>query len=266
MKLQLPGSIRFAPTKELVRWFVVLDLLMNSVLIGVIINNYLIFPKEERHVLGVSDSRNRHRLTPTPTFFQIPTFSLLPSITSYPTSTIPSTTISIPTLTKQPLTATPALPTTSSIVQSNNKTTLITFYGWTDNSPPGTDIAYQHKYFPTSIHDAAGGTGTYSDPISLATDPNEFSIGTRIYVPYLQKYFIMEDLCGGCRDNWQKNPPQYHIDLWMNSDGSHATQLLQCEGNLTRATATIEINPPSDRPVSSAPLFNPADGTCYSPS
>jgi len=255
----MPGSIRIAPTRDLVRWFIVLDLLMNSVLIGVIISNYM-SGSQEPQTLGISKVRHHHRihLTPTPTVFQTPALSPLP--------TLKSTSTPIPILTKPALIATFALPTSSTATQSNTKTMLVTFYGWTDNSSPGADIAYQHKYFPITIHDAAGGTGTYTDPISLATDPNEFSVGTKVYIPYLQKYFVMEDLCGGCRENWQKNPPQYHIDLWINSDGSHATQLLQCEGSLTRASATIEVNPPPNLPVSSTPLFNPADGTCYSPS
>src|SRR5438094_683071 len=44
-------------------------------------------------------------------------------------------------------------------------TTLVTFYGWADNDPPGDGIAY-----PTR-HTAAGGVGSYDDPITVATDP-----------------------------------------------------------------------------------------------
>ncbi|MFD0635984.1 hypothetical protein ACFQ9X_34865 [Catenulispora yoronensis] len=55
--------------------------------------------------------------------------------------------------------------------------TFLTFYGWWDNTPPGGDISYPQ------IHQTAGGTGTYSDPITFATDSSEQPPGTIVYVP-----------------------------------------------------------------------------------
>src|SRR5690242_9644763 len=49
---------------------------------------------------------------------------------------------------------------------------LVTLYGWDDNSPPGCDTAYSG---------CAGGTGTFSDPITFATDQAELPVGTLVY-------------------------------------------------------------------------------------
>src|ERR1041385_909076 len=69
---------------------------------------------------------------------------------------------------------------------------FMTFYGFPDNSPPGTGIAHP------VIHDGAGGKGTFADPITFAVAPQvQKSVrpGEIIYIPSLKKYFIMEDDC-----------------------------------------------------------------------
>src|SRR5262249_21475793 len=69
---------------------------------------------------------------------------------------------------------------------------FLTFYGFWDNSPPGVDIAHP------VIHSGAGGKGTFNDPITFAVAPqvqNVMKPGTKIYVNFLKKYFIMEDDC-----------------------------------------------------------------------
>ena len=70
----------------------------------------------------------------------------------------------------------------------------MTFYGYPDNDPPGADTAYNcggRNY-------VAGGSGSYSDPITFATAPGEFSKCEIIYIPYLKKYARMEDYCEQC--------------------------------------------------------------------
>lgn len=60
----------------------------------------------------------------------------------------------------------------------------LTFYGYPDNDPPGADTAYNcggRNY-------VAGGTGTYDDPLTMASAEGEFSQCEIIYVPYLEKY------------------------------------------------------------------------------
>lgn len=84
----------------------------------------------------------------------------------------------------------------------------MTFYGWPDNAQRGDDIAYPIK------HQKAGGTGTYDDPITVAvvtqSNGGNWSPGTLMYVPSLQKYLIVEDECASCDKD--------QIDVWMNSN------------------------------------------------
>src|SRR5712692_6248061 len=111
----------------------------------------------------------------------------------------------------------------------------MTFYGWPDNDPPGNTTAYPHSQFPSAIHDSAGGTGTYVDPITMASDPAEWPVGTKLYVPFLRKYVVMEDLCAQCVADWQQ-AHIYHIDVWMNSNATsgQAPALRQCQNLWTQ--------------------------------
>jgi hypothetical protein len=143
---------------------------------------------------------------------------------------------------------------------------LMTFYGWPDNDPPGNAIAYPHSQFPSAIHESAGGTGTYVDPITMASDPAEWPVGTKMYVPFLRKYVVMEDLCAQCVTDWQQ-AHIYHIDVWMNSNATsgQGPALRQCQNSWTQNAAVTEVNPPPDRMVDLRPLFDPATNTCLSP-
>jgi hypothetical protein len=139
---------------------------------------------------------------------------------------------------------------------------LMTFYGWADNSPPGGSIAYpKNGGFPT-VHDLAGGTGTYADPITYATDKSELPVGTIVYAPVIEKYLVMEDDCGQCDTDWSGSM-SWHIDVWMNSNGTETTSaLVACEDQWTQNATTIEINPPPGRTVTTTPLFDPSTNTC----
>jgi hypothetical protein len=132
----------------------------------------------------------------------------------------------------------------------------VTFYGGPDNDPPGsTDIAY-----PNGRHPAAGGTGSYADPITLATDPRELPPGTVVYEPQLKKYFVMEDDCDECITDWGAGH-RPHVDLWTAPAG---TALLTCEDSLTPpGQVPLEINPPADRPVDPRPLYDAATNRCW---
>ena len=133
----------------------------------------------------------------------------------------------------------------------------VTFYGWPDNDPAGNGIAYP------KLHQGASGTGTHADPITFATDPKEYAPGTILYVPYLKRYVIMEDSCAECITDWKSG--KYHIDLWLDSDGTKMSQVLACENTLTRESTPVEVDPPADRPVISTPLFDIGTGTCNPP-
>src|SRR5262245_22616121 len=126
---------------------------------------------------------------------------------------------------------------------ATTRSMFLTFYGWYDNTPPGGDIAYPQ------LHSTAGGTGTFSDPITFATATAELSAGTKVYVPRVQKYFIMEDSCQECGEDWSSHGPNggpglYHIDLWLGGKGGSAFDAIDCEDALTHynadSTPTLE--------------------------
>ncbi len=144
-----------------------------------------------------------------------------------------------------------------------------TFYGWYDNTPPGGNIAYPQ------IHKTAGGKGTWADPITFATSAKEAKPGTRIYFPRVKKYFIMEDSCSSCEQDWDGNGPNggprlWHFDAWVGGKGGNAMNVIDCEDALTNyhpdgkpvMEETI-INPPSNLTVDPTPIFNTSTGECY---
>jgi hypothetical protein len=125
----------------------------------------------------------------------------------------------------------------------------VTSYGYNDNSPPSADIAY-----PVIHSKATEGKGTYSDPITFATDRSEISPGSIVYVPFLQKYFIMEDDCVECDSDWSSGH-HYHIDLWMGPQhSSSASALYACEDKVTR-NASVILSPSHTLTVDTTPLF-----------
>lgn len=152
--------------------------------------------------------------------------------------------------------------TTTDAAGGTLQSLYMTFYGWEDNSPPGGAIAYgKGDGFPT-VHSVAGGTGTYADPITFASDKAEIPVGTLVYSSFLEKYLVMEDDCGECDTDWSTSGA-WHIDVWMNSDGTESpASLAACEDAWTQAATTVELGPPPGRTVTTAPLFVPATDAC----
>jgi hypothetical protein len=143
------------------------------------------------------------------------------------------------------------------------ETAEVSFYGWSDNTPPGNTIAYPMSCYPT-LHDTAGGTGTYADPVTMATTGSEIPIGSFVYVPYLKRYVVMEDFSMQCDMEWTTSR-KWHIVVWMNSNGGEMPPaLMACETQWAEAAATIVINPPNGLEVDTTPLFDPATNTCLS--
>src|SRR5262245_37696334 len=71
----------------------------------------------------------------------------------------------------------------------------VTSYGYNDNNDPLGNYGTAVIEYP-QIHDiATEDLGTYDQPVTFASDASEFAPGTIIYVPHLEKYFIMEDGC-----------------------------------------------------------------------
>jgi hypothetical protein len=154
---------------------------------------------------------------------------------------------------------------------STTRNFLVTLYGWPDNSPPGDAIAYPENGGYPTIHNVASGTGTYSNPITYATDQAELPIGTIVYYPYLHRYFIMEDDCTECDEDWTGQGPDggpglYHIDLWIGGQNGNSNDVINCEDDLTQNSEAVIINPPSNEPVDTTPLFNSSGNKCYNPS
>ena len=146
--------------------------------------------------------------------------------------------------------------------------TYVTYYGWYDNTPPGCGTAYSG---------CAGGIGTYKHPITFASDKAEFPVGTIIYYPTVEKYFVMGDSCGECIQDWSNpnggpdgGPGLHHIDLWIGGKGANEFDVIDCEDALTQGRpdgapllTSVEANPPSNLPVSTQPLFNDKTNKCF---
>jgi len=133
---------------------------------------------------------------------------------------------------------------------ANNVTVLTTWFGAKDNCPPGGDIAYPH------IHQAAGGTGNWEDPITFAGAKSAIKPGSKVYVPSLKKYFIMEDDCEECDGEWKKHK-KWHMDLWMGTDKvTPGSGLIACENQMTVNKATVTLEPDSTYPVDTTAIFD----------
>jgi hypothetical protein len=134
--------------------------------------------------------------------------------------------------------------------------TLVTYYAAYDNDPPGSR-AIAH---PNARHSQAGGTGTFADPITMATDPREVAVGTIVYYPALKKYFVMEDDCESCIGEWSESRT-YHLDFYV--PNGNESGVLECQNALTPGgRVNVEIGAPAGRPVDTTPLYS--NGRCIS--
>lgn len=198
----------------------------------------------------------------------------------------------------------PSVPTSTNYVAPYDSFAFLTMYGWPDNTPPSASIGGGHSgsnvLFPTQnhgqgIHTQAGGTGTYSDPITLATNnTNELWYGQEVYIPRFQKYFIAEDSCTECSADMigsgtvtspttpdgahlgnllgpgdDGGPGLIHFDLWVGGQDGDWFDTVACEDALTWYNDDntpymdpIIVNPGPNEEVSPYPLFNGATGLC----
>jgi hypothetical protein len=143
-------------------------------------------------------------------------------------------------------------------------TAYTTGYTYWDNTPPGSaEIA-----FPV-LHKVAGGTGTYTDPITIAVghivangkDIPDYAPGTKMYIPNVRKYFIVEDACGDGRA--PQNVPCHSlktapkgvtvwVDMWLDGQSVTAGTADNCAGTLTDGNGALHmlvINPASNYAV-----------------
>jgi hypothetical protein len=141
----------------------------------------------------------------------------------------------------------------------------ITGYTWQDNNPPNSA-----EICCPSVHQTAGGTGTYADPITVAVDDTQlegstalqFPAGTRFYIPNLRAYFVAEDRTGEIQqDNTAAhhgtNP---HLDVWIDGRTETAAQSDACAQSITAEGLRVIQNPQSDLLVVQGPIA--ANGQC----
>src|SRR5215210_4760427 len=123
----------------------------------------------------------------------------------------------------------------------------VTMYGFPDNDPP-----FSANIAPPVLHQQASGIGTFDDPITFAGDPGDIPFGTKIYVPHVQKYFIMEDTCA---DAMASPNDGLHVDLWAGgSANTDVQQLLSVENGNTRSSAQVILNAEPGHPVNLTPF------------
>lgn len=143
---------------------------------------------------------------------------------------------------------------------TQNVTAYITGYDIYDNTPPGSPVISNPV-----IHQVAGGTGTYQDPITVAVghsiingqDILDWPAATRFYIPNLRRYFIVEDTCGDgptpqngpCHNLSTADPgAQTWLDVWADGTQMSSSAATNCEDNITHNQLVIK-NPPSSYAV-----------------
>ena len=140
----------------------------------------------------------------------------------------------------------PMAPGTAAATPARATTTVqafMTLYGYVDNSPPGRSIAHP------CIHRRAGGAGTFTNPVTFATDVKEVGWCQIIYVPYMKRYFIHEDECSECDHDW-RTLHKYRFDMWAGGDArrrSRTPRRPPCCAARTRGRAATASATPTIR-------------------
>jgi hypothetical protein len=196
---------------------------------------------------------------PSANAMDVPTSSTTPSFVMPPAapavapavSSTPATTSATPPPAEIPSKASPAGNAPRQAPQATpNASGRITFYSARDNEPPGS----RQIAFTNVMHGQAGGSGTFEDPLTFSAKPGQRRPGTKIYVPDVSRYFILEDSCSSCADN--------QVDLWAGASTDDG--VLACEDSLTRREARpYQVDPPPGLPVVSGDLYQ--NGRCYRP-
>jgi hypothetical protein len=157
------------------------------------------------------------------------------------------------------------------------RTAYLTAYTWWDNTPPGSSlIAFAKSYGYPTVHELAGGTGTYADPITIAVGHvrtggvsiPDFLPGTRFYIPNVRAYFMVEDLCGDgdrpqdapCHNIATADPgAEVWLDMWIEGASVSTEAADACARKLTGNHLVIE-NPLPHYAVVKGPIIS--GGAC----
>lgn len=147
---------------------------------------------------------------------------------------------------------------------------FITGYSYFDNTPPGS-AAISHPV----LRQSAGGTGTYIDPITVAVghsivngrDTLDWPAGTRLYIPNLRRYFIVEDSCGDgsrpqngpCHIGFP-TPATTWLDVWINGEGGTVDGADACMNTITDVWDVL-INPAPRYPTVAGGIYSRAGCT-----
>jgi hypothetical protein len=131
-------------------------------------------------------------------------------------------------------------------------TAYTTAYTWHDNTPAGS-ATISHPI----LHKTAGGTGTYAAPITIAVGHSkatgqsvlDFPAGTRIYLPSVRRYFIVEDTCGDGNDpqggpchqgvNANGTNSTIWIDMWIGGASMSASGADNCAAKVTDVNTAV---------------------------
>lgn len=113
------------------------------------------------------------------------------------------------------------------------------------------------------VHPKAGGTGTYTDPITVAVpgskDNMTIPASTRFYLPSVARYVIVED------SGASPAPPgtDAHLDMWVDGEGGSKAASDACMNQITSKAAEAIENPPPNLPVLPGPIT--LNGRCNIP-
>lgn len=125
----------------------------------------------------------------------------------------------------------------------------ITSYASGDNDPAGSDITYN-----SGIEGHAGGTGSYTDPITMASgyvgSKSDFPYGTVFYISGLKAYFKIQDTCASCHKG---SGGKVWLDVYAGDYSGNG--VLNCEYALTGNYEVIQ-NPQANYSVTLGSLYN----------
>jgi hypothetical protein len=144
----------------------------------------------------------------------------------------------------------------------------VTAYTWQDNTPKGSPII-SHPI----LHKTAGGRGTYEDPVTIAVghsletgkDVLDYEPGTRIYLPDVRRYFIVEDTCGDgptpedgpCHSGAEEHgSASIWLDMWIGGQDESDRFARRCTLKVTGVRKAV-FNPPDNYVVA------PGDGVIH---
>jgi 3D (Asp-Asp-Asp) domain-containing protein len=170
------------------------------------------------------------------------------------TPTTPTTPAPTTTTVRAPVPTTTTLPASTGAMTGQKMTGVyITLYGYDDNDDGSGNYGVSVISNPIIHKGATEDLGTFDHPSTFATDVRVAAPGTKIYVPRLHKYFIMEDTCRECTAD--KNSGKNHVDLYIGENFLQGNPLISCEETLTKSSDTIIINPSNNWPVSAPKIF-----------